>query len=51
MAFLTLQLHGMQVRFVIGESFYHAGPEETEEQLQEGETKNTHQTKSYMALN
>lgn len=24
-----------QVRFVIGESFYHAGPEETEEQLQE----------------
>ena len=26
----------LQVRFVIGESFYHAGPEEAEEQMQEG---------------
>ena len=26
----------MQVRYVVGESFYHASTEETEEQLQEG---------------
>lgn len=29
-------LVAVQVRFVIGESFYHVGPEEAEEQLQEG---------------
>ena len=29
-------LFAVQVRFVIGESFYHVGPEEAEEQLQEG---------------
>lgn len=29
-------LIAVQVRFVIGESFYHVGPEEAEEQLQEG---------------
>ena len=27
----------VQVRFVVGEGFYHASTEETEEQLQEGE--------------
>lgn len=29
-------LVAVQVRFVIGESFYHVGPEEAEEELQEG---------------
>jgi len=46
---------GVQVRFVVGESFYHAGPEETEEQLQEGEytcyvwTNFTHRNKQLVA--
>lgn len=33
---LLSYLVAVQVRYVIGESFYHLGPEEAEEQLQEG---------------
>lgn len=29
-------LIAVQVRYVIGESFYHVGPEQAEEELQEG---------------